>query len=101
MSQPFDYDAELARYQERLWAAVAVGPADDVLDIGCGTGLTTREVAKVAGSALGVEISAERVATARRLSERDGVRNARFVQADAQVYPFGAEAFSLAISRFG
>jgi ubiquinone/menaquinone biosynthesis C-methylase UbiE len=103
MSVPFDYDAELVRYQERLSAAVEVRPDDEVLDVGCGTGLTTREAAKAArsGSALGVEISADRVATARRLSEQEGVRNVRFEQADVQVYPFEAARFSVGMSRFG
>ena len=100
---PFDYDAELRRYHRRLLTAMDVGPADHVLDIGCGTGLTTREAAKgaVSGSAVGVDISARMVATARRLSEQDGLRNVRFEQADAQVHPFPAEHFSLGISRFG
>lgn len=103
MTEPFDYDAELRRYQVRLWKAAAVGRDDHVLDIGCGTGLTTREAAKAAGSgsALGIEISAERVATARRLSAQEGVRNVRFEQADVQVYSFEAERFSVGMSRFG
>jgi len=103
MSLPFDYDAELVRYQARLWAALEVGPDDDVLDIGCGTGLTTREAAKaaVAGSALGVEISAEKVATARQVSEQEGLPNVWYEHADAQTYDFPAEGFSLGFSRFG
>ena len=97
----FDYDAELSRYQPRLLTAMDVGPDDHVLDIGCGTGLTTREAARSAafGSAVGVDISAEKVATARGLSE--GLHNIRFEQADAQTHPFPAEGFSLGISRFG
>lgn len=100
---PFDYDAELRRYHQRLLTAMDVGPDDNVLDIGCGTGLTTREAARraVSGSAVGVDISAGMVATARRLSEQDGLRNVQFEQADAQVHPFPAERFSLGISRFG
>jgi SAM-dependent methyltransferase len=101
--RPFDYDAELRRYHPRLRAAMDVGPDYHVLDIGCGTGLTTREAAKAAvfGSALGVDISAQMVAAARRLSEQDGLNNVHFEQADAQVHPFAAERFSLGISRFG
>jgi SAM-dependent methyltransferase len=38
----FDYDAELRLYHERLRTAIDVRPADHVLDIGCGTGQTTR-----------------------------------------------------------
>jgi ubiquinone/menaquinone biosynthesis C-methylase UbiE len=99
----FDYDAELRRYHQRLQAAMEVGADDHVLDIGCGTGLTTREAAKtaVSGSAVGVDISARMVTTARRLSAEEGLANAHFEQADAQVHPFPAERFSLATSRFG
>jgi SAM-dependent methyltransferase len=99
----FDYDAELRRYQERLWVAAGVRAEDQVLDIGCGTGLTTREAAKaaVSGSAVGVDISEQSLATARRLSEQQGLRNVSFEEGDAQVYPFAARSFSLGISRFG
>jgi SAM-dependent methyltransferase len=100
---PFDYDAELRRYHQRLRAATDVGPDDHVLDIGCGAGLTTREAGKAAvfGSALGVDISAKMVAAARRRSQEQGLDNVRFEQADAQVHPFPAGRFSLGISRFG
>ena len=56
----FDYDAELRRYHPHLRAAIGVRPADHVLDIGCGTGQTTREAARAAatGSFLGINISA-------------------------------------------
>jgi SAM-dependent methyltransferase len=40
------YDAELRRHHERLREAIVVGPADRVLDIGCGTGQSTRDAAR-------------------------------------------------------
>lgn len=97
----FDYDAELSRYHRRLQAALQVRPDDHVLDIGCGTGLTTREAATAAadGSALGVDISPTMVDAARHLSE--GLPNISFEQADVQDHPFPAERFTLATSRFG
>jgi SAM-dependent methyltransferase len=99
----FDYDAELHRYHERLRATVDIGVADRVLDIGCGTGQTTREASRAApsGSALGVDVSAPMLAQARRLSQDEGLRNISFVQADAQVHRFAPEHFDIAISRFG
>jgi SAM-dependent methyltransferase len=101
--RPFDYDAELRRYHQRLRTAIDVGPDDHVLDIGCGTGLTTREAGKAAvfGSAVGVDISAQMVAAARQLSQQQGLHNVHFEQGDAQVHPFPSERFSLGISRFG
>jgi ubiquinone/menaquinone biosynthesis C-methylase UbiE len=99
----FDYDAELRRYHQPLRAAIDVQPADRVLDIGCGAGQTTREAARAAasGSALGIDISAPRLARARRLARQEGLRNIGFVQADAQTYRFRPGRFDLAISRFG
>ncbi len=99
----FDYDAELRRYHQHLRAAISVRPADRVLDIGCGTGQTTREAARAAasGSALGIDISPARLARARRLARAEGLRNIGFVQADAQTHRFPPGHFDLAISRFG
>jgi SAM-dependent methyltransferase len=74
-----------------------------VLDIGCGTGQSTREaaVAAVAGSVLGVDSSAPMLERARRLSDDQGLTNVTFQQADAQVSRFPPMRFDLCISRFG
>ena len=98
-----DFDAELRLHNEILRAACAVGPSDHVLDIGCGAGQTTRQAARlaVAGSALGVELSAPAVTRARRLAQDEGLRNITFECADAQRHPFPDRGFDLAISRFG
>lgn len=97
----FDYDAELRRYHPRLCAAAAASPTDHVLDVGCGSGQTTRELARSAASVLGVDVSAPRLAAASRRGEREGLHNIGFVQADAQTHPFPAAHFDLAVSRFG
>jgi SAM-dependent methyltransferase len=99
----FDYDAELSRYNVRLRAAADVRTADRVLDIGCGTGQTTRDAARSAtsGSAHGVDVSRSMVDRARRLSEGEGVRNVSFELADAQVHSFTPGDFTLGLSRFG
>jgi SAM-dependent methyltransferase len=99
----FDYDAELVRYQERLWEALDVRPGDRVLDIGCGTGGTTRQAARAAspGSALGVDVSGPMLARARQQAGAEGLGNVDFVQGDAQDHAFVPEHFTLALSRFG
>ena len=86
-----------------LVAISAVAAPQHVLDIGCGTGQTTREAARAAatGSALGIDISAARLARARRLARAEDLRNVSFVQADAQTHRFPSARFDLAISRFG
>jgi ubiquinone/menaquinone biosynthesis C-methylase UbiE len=103
MSDLFDYDAELRRHNELFRAAARVGAHDEVLDIGCGTGLSTREAARAAvvGSAVGVDTSAPMLERARRLSDDDGLTNVAYELADAQAHPFVSERFDLCISRFG
>jgi SAM-dependent methyltransferase len=75
---------------------------EHVIDIGCGSGVTTIAFArKVApsGHALGVDISAPMLARA-RASVPEGLP-VDFVQADATVYPFDPASFDLLASRFG
>ncbi|MEU8235635.1 methyltransferase domain-containing protein [Actinoplanes sp. NPDC048967] len=102
-SDLFDYDAELHRHNEHFRAAARVGARDRVLDIGCGTGQTTREAARAAvdGSATGVDLSGPMLARARRLSHDEGLRNVTYQQADAQVHRFAPATFDLCVSRFG
>ena len=96
-------DNEVRPHNERFRAAAQVGSGNRVLDIGCGTGQSTREAARAAsgGSALGVDLSAQAVDLARQLSEREGLRNVTYLQADAQVHRFPPRHFDLCISRFG
>ena len=98
-----DYDAELQLHNEQFRVALEIRAADRVLDIGCGTGLTTREAALIAsdGDALGVDIDRGMIARARELAHREGVPNVRFEAGDAQAHPFPSGAFDVAISRFG
>jgi ubiquinone/menaquinone biosynthesis C-methylase UbiE len=100
---PTGYDAELRRHNEVLRRAVGVQLHDHVLDIGCGTGQTTRQAARTAraGSAFGVDVSAPAIKRARELARAEGLRNVTFEHADAQVHRFPHERFDLAMSRFG
>ncbi|MFI6144607.1 class I SAM-dependent methyltransferase [Streptomyces sp. NPDC051109] len=97
------YDAELQRHNQVLRRAARIRPHDHVLDIGCGSGQTTREAARRAraGSALGVDVSEPAVRRARELARAEGLRNVTFEQADAQAHRFQQERFDLVISRFG
>jgi SAM-dependent methyltransferase len=99
----FDYDAELTRYHARLLEAVDVEPDARVLDIGCGTGQTTRAAAQAApsGRALGIDISTPMLTEARRLTSAAGLANATFELGDAQVHPLPLDHFTIGLSRFG
>jgi SAM-dependent methyltransferase len=97
------FDRGLAGYHAQFLRACAIGPSERVLDIGCGTGETTRDAARAAttGSALGVDLSSAMLDYARRRSDEEGTANAHFAQVDAQIHPFETAAFDVAISRTG
>jgi len=97
------FDAEDRPHNERFRAATGVTARDRVLDIGCGTGQSTRDAARAAtaGSALGIDLSAQMLEYAREISREEGLANVSFEQADAQVHRFPAGGFDVAISRFG
>ena len=98
-----DFDAELRLHNDVLCRAWGVRRHDRVLDVGCGTGQTTREAARVAadGSAMGVDLSAPAIDRARELAEGEGLSNVTFEIADAQVHRFPPKNFDVVISRFG
>ena len=84
------FDRSVAAYHRRLLDQAAIQTHDRVLDVGCGTGQTTRDAARVAlaGSALGVDLSSRMLDHARRRAAEEGLANATFAQADAQVHAF-------------
>ncbi|MDX6226138.1 MAG: hypothetical protein QOE64_2514 [Frankiales bacterium] len=91
-----------AAYDDDLLAAADIRPDSRVLDVGCGTGVTTRKAAQRAtqGQALGVDLSAQMLAVARARVESAGLSNVEFMQTDAQVHQFDG-SFDRLISRTG
>jgi SAM-dependent methyltransferase len=100
--EAFQNDA-LAAHTDALFAAADVHADDHVLDVGCGTGDTTRAAARraVGGDALGVDLSRAMLARAAQRAAAEGLHNVAFEQADVQVHPFTEAAHDLVISRFG
>ena len=98
------FDATIAPHHTLLVAAAAFAPGERVLDIGCGNGITSRDAARAvgpSGEVLGVDLSGQMLTRAKQLATDEGLENVRFEQGDAQVHPFQAGAFDLAMSRFG
>src|SRR5262249_53195803 len=80
----------------------ALGPraGEHILDVGCGSGQTTLQLAEAVGPTgrvVGVDISQQLLGAARR---RDSDGRVSFVHGDAQTYEFG-EPFDAIFSRFG
>jgi SAM-dependent methyltransferase len=97
------FDREAPAHDEALHAAAAVAAHDRVLDVGCGTGVSTRRAARAAtsGGVLGVDVSEPLVEHARLLAGQEGLAHTEFEVADAQTHPFPAAGFDLVMSRFG
>jgi SAM-dependent methyltransferase len=94
-------DEGVAAYHGQLLDAAGIEPGARVLDVGCGSGQTTRDAAHraVGGHVLGVDLSSPMLELARRLSV--DVPNVSFEHADAQVHPFPDASFDLVLSRNG
>jgi predicted TPR repeat methyltransferase len=73
------YEPMLAPFTGHLLIAAAVGRADRVVDIGCGTGSKTRAAGRSAieGKGLGVDLSAAMLRQAARRSQEEGLTNVR------------------------
>jgi len=97
------YDASGARHWRRFLDAGLILPTDRVLDIGCGTGQSSRDAARLAasGAVHGVDISTQMLDDARRRAADEGLTNVTFEFADAQVHPFDEGSYDIAISRLG
>lgn len=84
--------------------AAAAKPGEHVIDIGCGTGDTLLEFAKVveaSGAALGVDVSVPMLDLAKHRAAEAGYSNVSCVVADAMTYAFEPRWADLAYSRFG
>ncbi|MEX2206589.1 MAG: class I SAM-dependent methyltransferase [Myxococcota bacterium] len=75
-----------------------------VLDVGCGVGQTSLQLASrvgPSGSVLGVDISAPMLERARARASAEKLANVRFENADAQTCAFTPDSVDLIFSRFG
>ncbi|MFI9812568.1 class I SAM-dependent methyltransferase [Saccharothrix variisporea] len=99
--EPERYDAMMEAFTAPLFTAADLHAHHLVLDVGCGTGRTTRLAARRAerGHVLGIDLSEPMLARARR--DAADLTNIAFVQGDAQVHPFPQAHFDRIISRGG
>ena len=97
------YERAGVRHRPHLINRDVLAQGDRVLDIGCGTGRSAIEAARLvdSGSALGVDLSGPMLAYASERAAEEGVTNVSFLQADAQIHQFEAAAFDVAISDTG
>jgi len=81
-------------YRQRLYDRVGLARADRVLDMGCGTGAVTLDIAQsTRGQVVGIDIDEAKLEEARRLLEV--IPNVEFQVADVQDLPFPDCSFDL------
>ncbi|HTV87965.1 MAG TPA: methyltransferase domain-containing protein [Stellaceae bacterium] len=89
---------------ELLLAAARATPGERVLDVGCGTGVTTLPYAEAVGPTghvTGVDIAQPMLDAARKRIDAAGLRNVTLLLADAQVHAFAPTSVDLLTSRLG
>lgn len=79
------YERMLEPFSAMLCDAASLRAGDEVLDVGCGCGATTRAAASIvaAGTVVGVDLSAPMLERARTDATSAGLGNVAFEQADA------------------
>ena len=97
-------DDQLGVLGRRAMDRARLVPGERVIDVGCGCGATTIELARrvaPGGEALGIDVSGPMLARAADAARAAAVGNVRFANADAQTHGFPAGAFDVVWSRFG
>lgn len=99
--------ASFERANRRFWARlrelVPISAGERAIDVGCGNGASTCDLAQAApaGSALGIDLSRRMLENGRKRAAAAGIANVQFVHGDAQAYPLEPAAATLATSSFG
>jgi SAM-dependent methyltransferase len=96
------WDVTMKPISDSAFVRAGVEAGEWAIDIGCGCGATSLELAARVGRAgrvLGVDVSRPMLARAKERGQ--GVPQLAFAEADATVYPFEAGGYDLLFSRHG
>ena len=89
-----------APIHDRVVAALEIGPGARVLDVACGTGGVALRAARAGADVVGIDISADQLAKARRAAGSEGLA-IQFDEGDCQQLPYADAAFDAVVSAFG
>jgi ubiquinone/menaquinone biosynthesis C-methylase UbiE len=76
-----------------------VSKKDTVLDVACGSGLASCELAKVVHHVTGIDITPAMIEQA-NLRQEKNLYNTKYEIGDVTILPYGDESFSIVISRY-
>lgn len=97
-------DERLGLLTNALVGALAPVAGEAVLDIGCGAGGSSVEIARQLGGAgrlVAADISSTMLAAARGRPVDEDAATISWLEADAQTHPFELRSFDAVVSRFG
>jgi SAM-dependent methyltransferase len=97
-------DRQIAPFGRQAMDRADIKPGERILDVGCGCGETTFELADrigASGFVTGVDISGLLIETGRKRAQELAGANVRFEEGDAQTFLFPSKDFDLVFSRFG
>ncbi|MFL5942576.1 MAG: class I SAM-dependent methyltransferase [Gaiellaceae bacterium] len=89
-----------APIHDRVVEALAIEPGERVLDVACGTGGVALRAARAGADVVGIDISADQLAKARRAADAEGLA-IRFDEGDCQELPYAEAEFAVVVSVFG
>lgn len=104
LSRSAALDAQMAPITEALFAAAALRPGERVLDVGCGSGPTTRQAAAAVGGhghVTGLDVSADMLAAAAAAPVPAGAAPITWLEADVVDWIPALPPVDAVISRFG
>jgi SAM-dependent methyltransferase len=98
------FDKMLGPYGDRVIGGLSPEPAEKIIDVGCGNGALSLDVAARVGPqghVLGLDLSGPMLSLARSRAGERGLGNVNFKQSDVQVHDFGEPKYDGVMSRFG
>ena len=99
---PFTQNAaHSAEYEiKRLVTLSNVSKNDTVMDVACGSGLVSCELARIAHHVTGIDITPAMIEQANLLRQQKNLHNIKYEIGDVSHLPYGDESFSIVITRY-
>ena len=85
---------------KRLITLSNVSKKDTVLDVACGSGLVSCELAKVAHHITGIDITPAMIEQANLLKQQKNLNNIKYEIGDVSHLPYDDASFSLVVTRY-